>query len=215
MTTNQTERVPDEELDQMIWKLERDGMTPKQLSLMRELQELRKAKCDGRDQFEEWMLKKWGRERQEYDFAMGKFLQGKNYADSYTRHMWKAWSASRAAMQLSGNSEQLEPVSNLDELKKGLAAIRNSGIAIDGEKILAERDALNSPATQNGWIPVSERMPPEGAPLLVCSGNGVVQRTVYGFDGENWLDWYEQYDPVKAEPDDLWQPLPAAPKVVG
>lgn len=41
---NQTERVSDEELDQMIWKLERDGMTPKQLSLMRELRELRKAK---------------------------------------------------------------------------------------------------------------------------------------------------------------------------
>lgn len=45
MTTNLTERVPDEELDQMIWKLERDGgMTPKLLSLMRELREVRKAK---------------------------------------------------------------------------------------------------------------------------------------------------------------------------
>ncbi|EIZ8584095.1 DUF551 domain-containing protein [Salmonella enterica subsp. enterica] len=72
--------------------------------------------------------------------------------------------------------------------------------------------ASNSPVTQDGWIPVSERMPPQGLPLLVCSGNGVVQRTVYGFDGENWLDWYEQYDPVKAEIDDLWQPLPAAPQ---
>lgn len=37
--------VSDEELDQMIWKLERDGgMTPKLLSLMRELREVRKAK---------------------------------------------------------------------------------------------------------------------------------------------------------------------------
>jgi hypothetical protein len=72
--------------------------------------------------------------------------------------------------------------------------------------------AGNSPVTQDTWIPVSERMPPQGVPLLVCSGNGVVQRTVYGFDGENWLDWYEQYDPVKAELDDLWQPLPAAPQ---
>ncbi|EED3355268.1 hypothetical protein HB89_002129 [Salmonella enterica subsp. enterica] len=59
---------------------------------------------DGREQFEIWMLKKWGRERQEYDFAMGKFLHGENYADSYTRHMWKAWSASRAAMLQAGNS---------------------------------------------------------------------------------------------------------------
>lgn len=53
---------------------------------------------DGRDQFEEWMLNKWGRGRQEYDFAKGEFLHGENYADSYTRHMWKAWTASRAAM---------------------------------------------------------------------------------------------------------------------
>lgn len=36
--------VTDEELDQMIWKLERDGMTPKMLSLMRELREVRRAK---------------------------------------------------------------------------------------------------------------------------------------------------------------------------
>lgn len=59
---------------------------------------------DGREQFEAWMLEKWGRERQEYDFVMGKFLHGENYADSYTRHMWKAWSASRAAMLQAGNS---------------------------------------------------------------------------------------------------------------
>lgn len=48
MTTNLTAPqapVTDEELDQMIWKLERDGgMTPKLLSLMRELREVRKAK---------------------------------------------------------------------------------------------------------------------------------------------------------------------------
>ncbi|EOY4629442.1 TPA: hypothetical protein ACP5BQ_001519 [Escherichia coli] len=48
MTTNLTDPqapVTDEELDQMIWKLERDGgMTPKLLSLMRELREVRRAK---------------------------------------------------------------------------------------------------------------------------------------------------------------------------
>ncbi|MDM2986858.1 hypothetical protein OGY61_13475 [Citrobacter sp. CK196] len=59
---------------------------------------------DGRDQFEEWMLNKWGRGRQEYDFAKGEFLHGENYADSYTRHMWKAWTASRAAMLQGGKS---------------------------------------------------------------------------------------------------------------
>ncbi|HBN7019264.1 TPA: hypothetical protein PJF92_000143 [Escherichia coli] len=53
---------------------------------------------DGREQFESWMLKKWGRERREYDFVIGKFLHGENYADSYTRHMWTAWKAARASM---------------------------------------------------------------------------------------------------------------------
>ncbi|WP_368894410.1 hypothetical protein [Kluyvera ascorbata] len=49
MTINLTDPqapVPDEELDQMIWKLERDGMTPKMLSLMRELQEWRRAAAE-------------------------------------------------------------------------------------------------------------------------------------------------------------------------
>ena len=89
-----------------------------------------------------------------------------------------------------------------------------SGVWADvpGKLRSAMLQAGNYPVTPDGWIPVSERMPPEGVPLLICSGNGVVQLTVYGFDGENWIDWYEQYDQVKAEPDDLWQPLPAAPQ---
>ncbi|EAN1998501.1 hypothetical protein D9O22_08650 [Salmonella enterica] len=57
-----------------------------------------------------WMLKKWGRERQEYDFAMSKFLHGENYADSYTRHMWKAWTESRAAMIQSKYRDLSQPV---------------------------------------------------------------------------------------------------------
>ncbi|EPW0180478.1 DUF551 domain-containing protein [Enterobacter hormaechei] len=73
-------------------------------------------------------------------------------------------------------------------------------------------EAGNSPVIPDGWVACSERMPPQGEPLLVCSSGGVVQRTVYGFDGENWLDWYEQYDPVKSELGDSWMPLPAAPQ---
>lgn len=65
---------------------------------------------DGRAEFEAWMLKKWGRERQEYDFAMGKFLHGENYTDSYTRHMWKAWTESRAAMLQSKYRDLSQPV---------------------------------------------------------------------------------------------------------
>ncbi|WP_233422833.1 hypothetical protein [Enterobacter asburiae] len=50
------------------------------------------------------------------------------------------WNACRAAM-LQG----AEPVSQPCTLREGVAAIRNSGIAIDDEKIKAEQDALNEP----------------------------------------------------------------------
>lgn len=60
---------------------------------------------DGRAEFETWMLKRWGRERRDDDFAMGKFIYGEDYADSYTRCVWKAWSASRAAMLAAAEQE--------------------------------------------------------------------------------------------------------------
>lgn len=46
IATNSTASAPvsDDELDQMIWKLEREGMTPKMLSLMRELRQVRREK---------------------------------------------------------------------------------------------------------------------------------------------------------------------------
>ncbi|MDF3690461.1 hypothetical protein P3S59_20650, partial [Enterobacter hormaechei] len=56
------------------------------------------------------------------------------------------WNAYRAAMlQSFGNSEQLEPVTTAYKLRDAVETIRNSGIAIDAEKIFAERDALNAP----------------------------------------------------------------------
>ncbi|WP_270292226.1 DUF551 domain-containing protein [Enterobacter ludwigii] len=51
----------------------------------------------------------------------------------------------RAAM-LQGS----EPVTTNNKLRDAVDAIRNSGIAIDAEKIFAERDALNSPALPDG-----------------------------------------------------------------
>lgn len=50
------------------------------------------------------------------------------------------WNAGRAAM-LQG----AEPVTKAYKLRDAVDAVRNSGIAIDAEKILAERDALNTP----------------------------------------------------------------------
>lgn len=88
---------------------------------------------DGRAEFEAWMLKKWGRERQEYDFAMGKFLHGENYADSYTRHIWKAWTESRAAMLQSKYRDLSQPVDpQISEYEKIMLQSGNSPVIPDG-----------------------------------------------------------------------------------
>lgn len=44
MTINQTAPVTDEELDQLIWGLERYGLYPRQLAALKELREVRRAK---------------------------------------------------------------------------------------------------------------------------------------------------------------------------
>ncbi|HDC1431306.1 TPA: Eaa protein [Salmonella enterica] len=84
---------------------------------------------DGRAEFEACMLKKWGRERQEYDFAMGKFLHGENYADSYTRHMWKAWTESRVALLQSKYRDLSQPVDHqISEYEKIMGQAGNSPV---------------------------------------------------------------------------------------
>lgn len=252
MTTNQKELVSDEELDQMIWKLERDGMTPKQLSLMRELREVRRAKAPtapDEQSFWDWLRDKmpttyrWSQELEDTPVNSALITKGKASA----LDMLSAWKGCSAAMQLSGNSEQLEPVSNRDELmldylqghKDGLewaaqlaeanhpqtgdwlyddpialaAAIRKGPDMPELKLVSADEDdnfyswfgrfwsenyqqnnyttsakqmlgtmaefafragresatqAGNSPATPDGWIPVSERMPDPKSELRVC-----------------------------------------------
>lgn len=44
MTINQTAPVTDEELEQLIWGLERYGLYPRQLAALKELREVRRAK---------------------------------------------------------------------------------------------------------------------------------------------------------------------------
>nr|WP_242458555.1 hypothetical protein [Citrobacter freundii] len=65
----------------------------------------------------------------------------------------EGWNACRAAMlQVAEQQNRQQNIpENIQTLHDGLAAIRNSGIAIDAEKIQAERDDLNSPVTPDGW----------------------------------------------------------------
>ncbi len=141
---SQTERVSDEELDQMILKLERDGMTPKQLSLMIELREVRRAKGKPVAQV---LSSRVGNDTSTIDKALpdgmalyaappaptaplelGDLLSMAasaiedllEHTDPNTSYYSGVWAdvpgKLRAAMLSSRNSEQLEPVSNRDEL---------------------------------------------------------------------------------------------------
>lgn len=152
---------------------------------------------DGRAEFEAWMLKKWGRERQEYDFAMGKFLHGENYADSYTRHMWKAWTESRAAMLQSKYRDLSQPVDpQISEY----------------EKIMLQ--AGNYPVTPDGWISCSERMPEDEQEVIVHNKLGY--RYVSYFDEHSGLFFDmrggNQMNCIEHILVTHWMPLPAPPQ---
>lgn len=230
MTTNQTERVSDEELDQMIWKLERDGMTPKQLSMMRELREVRREKGEP----VAWMYD--GEDGREYN-GHNEFSGGgkgvplyaapsaavvpTNVADAIERlkqrladcHRFnycaeavrEVEDACRAAMlQSSGNSEQLEPVSNRDELMPGIKPAPE----LDSVAKNAESLPGNSPAIPDGWIPVSERMPDE-------DGNYWGWWSESKRQGPVWFIKSELQAQFQSSEITHWMPLPAAPKEVG
>ncbi|EHM0779794.1 DUF550 domain-containing protein [Salmonella enterica subsp. enterica serovar Newport] len=152
---------------------------------------------DGRAEFEAWMLKRWGRERQEYDFAMGKFLHGENYADSYTRHMWKAWTESRAALLQSKYRDLSQPVDpQISEY----------------EKIMLR--AGNSPVTPDGWISCSERMPDndESKPIAIFTGKYLGQGMfVATYDDDGFFDYWEGMEIIGVT---HWMPLPEPPQEV-
>lgn len=154
---------------------------------------------DGRAEFEAWMLKKWGRERQEYDFALGKFLHGENYADSYTRHMWKAWTESRAAMLQGKYRDLSQPVDpQISEY----------------EKIMLQ--AGNSPVTQDGWISCSERMPND-KDYVWCWGKSYGWTECDTFEGYyDWSrnKWWAVTDDVEEPASEVthWMLLPEPPQ---
>ncbi|HAS0921050.1 hypothetical protein ISU95_07025 [Enterobacter cloacae] len=80
-------------------------------------------------------------------------LQGAENAESTTTMKTAPAldSSPRIAESPSGiNQGKSEPVTTANKLRDAVETIRNSGIAIDGEKILAERDALNSPVIPDG-----------------------------------------------------------------
>ncbi|MCO7368101.1 hypothetical protein [Enterobacter hormaechei] len=101
------------------------------------------AVVDADDNFYSWFGREWRENYQQNQYtAAAKQMLGV-MAES-------AWRAGRRSAMLQG----AEPVSQPCTLREGVAAIRNSGIAIDADKIQAERDALNSPVIPDGWVAV-------------------------------------------------------------
>ncbi|MFV7429756.1 hypothetical protein ACNPM5_21740 [Enterobacter hormaechei] len=103
------------------------------------------ASVPDRSMFEKWWESEHGSPLDSWD----SLRTTDGYCDDGIDGQFEAWNACRAAM-LQG----AEPVSQPCTLREGVAAIRNSGIAIDADKIQAERDALNSPVIPDGWVAV-------------------------------------------------------------
>ena len=132
--------------------------------------------------------------------------------------------ACRAAM-LQGAEQQQNQQQNIPEnipnLREAVIAMRNSGIDIDAEKVLSERDAINSPMIPDGWVACSERMPENDDFVYIWPRPdfGVELHVAqYGKFDKRGAGWYAQvyeqnygieYYPVKVT---HWMPLPAAPQ---
>ncbi|CZU36052.1 Protein of uncharacterised function (DUF551) [Enterobacter hormaechei] len=119
----------------------------------------------------------------------------------------KIWNACRAAL-LQG----AEPVTTAYKLRDAVDTIRNSGIAIDGEKILAERDALNCPVITDGWVACSERMPEDGEKVLTSFRGGMRTAVCKVVDVLGHKIFVDELTLFNGVPADHWQPLPAAPQ---
>ena len=116
------------------------------------------------------------------------------------------WNACRSAMLQAGNSP------SKCSLRDGIEAIRNSGIPVDVDKIQSECEAGNSPATPDGWIPVSERMPGSQEWVIVFAKWANQQVLCWDDVQSRWTDFEDQS--YYADMFSHWMPLPAAPQEV-
>ena len=76
------------------------------------------------------------------DWLCQEYVELERFQEAITNHT----EDKLAMVDHSGDSNNMvEPVTTACKLRDAVDTIRNSGIAIDGEKIFAERDALNAP----------------------------------------------------------------------
>ncbi|EIZ8055041.1 DUF551 domain-containing protein [Salmonella enterica] len=122
--------------------------------------------------------------------VLGAVTYFKTHRDCYA----DGWNACRAAMLQTGNFRE------------------NKDSSTNNFRKIAET-STNSPVITVGWISCSERMPPTNVAVLVCV-NGVVQKSVFCWDGESWGDWYDEYDELAQTTFTHWMPLPEPPQEV-
>ncbi|EHW1682684.1 DUF551 domain-containing protein [Salmonella enterica] len=127
------------------------------------------------------------KEQRDILIKTAEYMANRENTSDYSENIRKVAEIALVVLQSFGNSEQLEPVSN--------------------------RDELNSPVTPDGWIPVSERMPEVGDIVLTaidgCVNVGEAERS-----GANYR-YFTSVISGRELPATHWQPLPAAPKEVG
>ena len=137
------------------------------------------------------------------DWLCQEYVELERFQEAITNHT----EDKLAMVDHSGDSNNMvESVTTACELRDVVDAIRNSGIAIDGEKILAERDALNAPVIPDGWVACSDRMPEQFKAILA-----------FNEYGEVWSGAYDRYwnfycDNLLVEHVTHWMPLPNPPK---
>ena len=70
------------------------------------------------------------------------------------------------------------------------------------------------PAQNQGWIPVSERMPIEFEAVIAFDGDQVYGEAMHSSDDGFTIDGYDPCDRVQLQSVTHWMPLPAAPEEV-
>ncbi|EOD3914754.1 DUF551 domain-containing protein [Enterobacter hormaechei] len=112
-----------------------------------------------------------------------------------------------AMVDHSGDSNNMvEPVTTAYKLRDAVETIRSSGIAIDADKIFAERDVLNSPVIPDGWVACVELMPEKFKAILAFNEYGEVWSGAYD------RHWNFYCDNLLVEHVTHWMPLPNPPK---
>ena len=128
---------------------------------------------DADDNFYSWFGREWHEHYQQNQYTTAAKQMLGVMAES-------AWKAGRRAAMLQGADDvgSWNNNKNTPSLREAVGAIRNSGIAIDAEKILAERDALNSPVIPDGWVmvPVEPTMSQEFAGYRTLTDTGKMSR---------------------------------------